>query len=335
MAKLDVFVSATAVLQNNADVLVEFVHDLSNVLQQHYSNYEILLIDNGSVDQTSYLVRELLNKVPCVRYLPLTRRVEGEMAVQVGLDAAIGDYVVNLNPDYDPPAELVSMINQSRLGTDVVIGVDQQPDRRGIVYRTLQKIFVILCQRLLNVNFVEGTTGFRVLTRHAVNSLVNVRQRRRFFAILTTDIGLTTSLHIYSRISRSGKWKNRSLPQAILSELSALVHNSITPLRMATGLGLVGSLLSLAYSFDTIGIYLFKSDVMPGWTTLSLLISGLFAMMFLILAFMGEYVGRLLEESTDRPLDHLREEQSSYLMITDPNRRNVLKGSEEVLLGST
>ena len=103
---------------------------------------------------------------------------------------------------------------------------------------------------------------------------------------------------------------------------------------MATGLGLVGSLLSFAYSFYVIGVYLFKSDVMPGWTTLSLLISGLFAIMFLILALMGEYLGRLLEESTDRPLYHLRDEQSSYLMLADPNRRNVLENSAEPLTTS-
>jgi len=110
--------------------------------------------------------------------------------------------------------------------------------------------------------------------------------------------------------------------------MSFLVHNSIVPLRIAGALGLFGSGLSFLYCLYVLGIYLFKSDVMPGWTTISLAVSGLFTMLFLILALLGEYVGRLLEESTDRPLYHVRDEQSSSVMLADLTRRNVIQQSE-------
>jgi hypothetical protein len=103
-----------------------------------------------------------------------------------------------------------------------------------------------------------------------------------------------------------------------------LVHNSILPLRLASALGLLGSSLSLLYSGYAVAVYLFKPDVMPGWTTLSLAMSGLFALMFLILALMGEYLGRVLEETADRPLYLVRDEQSSAVMLADPGRVNVL-----------
>ena len=109
--------------------------------------------------------------------------------------------------------------------------------------------------------------------------------------------------------------------------LSVLVHNSLVPLRIASALGLLGSALSLLYSLYVVAIYLFKQDVMPGWTTLSLAVSGLFGLAFLMLALMGEYLGRLLEESSARPLYHLRDEVSSAVMLAE-TRRNVLDRSD-------
>ena len=108
-----------------------------------------------------------------------------------------------------------------------------------------------------------------------------------------------------------------------------LVHYSILPLRLVSLLGLLGSGLSLLYSAYVVVIYIFKSDVMPGWTTLSLQVSGLFAIVFLMMALLSEYVGRLLEESPDRPLYFLRDEQSSAVMLADPKRKNVLSHSQE------
>jgi hypothetical protein len=176
---------------------------------------------------------------------------------------------------------------------------------------------------------VIGTTGFRTISRQGVNALAKVRPRRRHFAVVTAEVGLRAATHLYDRISRSGRHPTRSLPRAIRTGLSILVHNSITPLRVASGLGLAGSLLSLLYSLYVVVVYLFKPDVMPGWTTLSLAMSGLFALAFLMLTLMGEYLGRLVEESTDRPLYHVRDDLSSAVQIADPTRRNVLDRSEE------
>jgi dolichol-phosphate mannosyltransferase len=176
---------------------------------------------------------------------------------------------------------------------------------------------------------VTGLTGLRALSRQAVNSIVKVRLRRRYFAAIAADIGLKSKFHSYTRISRSGGRPRFSFLRGFRVGLSVLVHNSITPLRMASGLGLIGSFLSLIYSLYVLGVYIFKQDVIPGWTTLSLAMSGLFAIVFLMLALMGEYLGRLLEESADRPLYHIRDELSSAVMLSDLSRRNVLDRPDE------
>ncbi|HEY1380269.1 MAG TPA: glycosyltransferase [Gemmataceae bacterium] len=323
MAKADILVSAVAVLHDHAAVLPAFLDDLAPVLDRHYANYEIVLIDNGSADGTDAVARKLLGRHRCVRYVRLAGPTDDETALMAGLDAAIGDYVVTLHADFDPPAELVPMVEACRAGTDLVLGVDRDPPRPGPVYRALRSAFLGLARRLVGVSLVTGSTGYRALTRQAVNALVKVRLRRRYFAVIAADVGLTTAVHPYVRTSRSGTRPALGLARAVRIGLSVLVHNSIAPLRVASGLGLLGSGLSFLYFLYATTVYLFKRDVMPGWTTLSLAISGLFMPLFLILALLGEYVGRLLEESSDRPLYHVRDEQSSAVMLTDLTRRNV------------
>lgn len=327
--KADLLISAVAVLNNNASVLPAFVEDVSVVLDAHYANYEIVLIDNASTDDTGKTVRQILAKHKCVRYLRLTRPATEEMAVMAGLDAAIGDYVVTLHPDFDPPADLVPMVEACRAGSDLVLGIDRHPPRLSPVYRALRRLFLALARWLVGLDIVLGTTGLRALSRQAVNALVKVRLRRQYFALTATEVGLTTTLYPYDRICRSGQPHTPRLWPAIRLGLSVLVHNSITPLRMASALGLLGSALSFLYSLYVVAIYLLKQNVMPGWTTLSLAMSGLFGLAFLILALMGEYLGRVLEEAPDRPLYHVRDEQSSAVMLADLTRRNVLDRSVE------
>ncbi len=327
MTRADVLVSAVAVLRDHAAVLPAFVAELSAVLDAHFTNYEILLIDNGSTDGTGDVLRPLLARHRCLRYLRLTRPTDDETAVLAGFDAAIGDYVATLHPDHDPPAELPAMIESCRAGNDLVLGVDRQPPRPGFAYRALRSAFHALAGKLVRFDPVTGTSVFRVLSRQAVNALVKVRLRKRHFALVAADVGLTTAAHPFERISRSGRQSSHSLFRSLRLGLSVLVHNSLVPLRIASVLGLLGSALSLLYSFYVVGVYLFKQDVMPGWTTLSLAVSGLFGLAFLMLALMGEYIGRVLEESSARPLYHLRDEVSSAVMLAE-TRRNVLDRSD-------
>jgi len=107
------------------------------------------------------------------------------------------------------------------------------------------------------------------------------------------------------------------------------VNHSVAPLRLVSVLGLTGSFLSLMYSLYVVGVYFSKRDVMPGWTTLSLQLSGLFFLVFVMLTMIGEHLRRLLDEAVDRPLYHVREDQASAVMLSDLARRNVMDKSVE------
>lgn len=329
MPRTEIFTSAIAVIRDQAAILPAFVDEMSQTLESNYANYELLLVDNGSVDDSAGIVSRLMQQYRCVRYLRLTRTTDIETATMAALDCAIGDFVVTLDPDLDPPAELVAMVDACRADAELVVGQDCDPPATTPFYRALRHLFRSISRRLMPIDSISNATGYRVLSRQAVNALVKVRVRKRYFAIVAADIGLLTIVHPYRRILRSGGRPKTSLLAAIRIGTSVIVHNSLVPLRIASAFGLIGSILSFGYSLYAVTVYLIKQDVMPGWTTLSLAMSGLFALAFLILALIGEYLGRLLEESTERPLYHVREEQSSAIMLANSARRNVLDRSVE------
>jgi polyisoprenyl-phosphate glycosyltransferase len=324
----DVFVSVVAVLRSGVGFLPAFVDEVYRVLEAHYTNYELVLVDNGAAADTPRVVRELLGRYKCVRYLRLSRRQKPETAVMAGLDAAIGDYVVTLHTEFDPPAELVALVEGCRAGADVVFGVAPFPTPPGAVYRFLRWGFHRMAGSAFGADVVRVNSGFRCLTRAAVNALTRVRVRKRHFGLLAAEIGLTTATHPYRFISRCGKEPRVNLRRAARRAVSMSLGHSVAPLRVVSLLGLGGSLASLLYTLYVIGVYLTKPDVMPGWTTLSLQVGGLFFLVFVMLTMTGEHLARLVDESGSRPLYHVREEQASAVMLSDLTRRNVMSQSE-------
>jgi glycosyltransferase involved in cell wall biosynthesis len=326
MVKADVFVSVMAVFDEEDQSVSAFAREVAGVLEAHFANFEIVLVENGSLGRPRPAIADLLARDKCIRLLRLSRHVEYELAQMAGLDVVIGDFVVIMDSDFDPPSEVPAMVERCREGVDAVLGIDDSP-RDGLLFRFFQEAFFAIIRKLIHVEPVRGTTGFRALSRHAVNALTRFRQRLRYFPVLAAEIGLTIATHPCRRIARSGKPHRDSLRRAVRIGISVIVFNSSVPLRFVSLLGLTGSLLSFAYSLFVIVSYLVRRDLMPGWTTLSLQMSGLFFLVFIILMLLCEYVGRVLEESSDRPLYYVCDEVASSLVLADPVRRNVLDRS--------
>ena len=319
--------SVVALIGDNAGILPAFVAEVSSQLDSRYSNYEVVLIDNGASPEAVAAVRKLLEQQKCVRLLRLSRQMDDETAILAGLDSTIGDFVVTMDPDLDPPNQIGPMVEQCQAGSDLVMGVDRARLAAGPFYRLARKILIWLVRWVVGVRLVRGATLLRAMDRQAVNAVTQHRLRKRYFQVVAADVGLTTATHHYDSICRSGIRRRSRLFPAMRIGLSVLVHNSNVLLRFVSALGILGSFFSLLYSIYAVVVYLTLPGVQKGWTTLSLLGSGAAFLLFLMLALIGEYLGRLLDQTSDRPLYHVREEQSSAIMLNDQSRRNVLNQS--------
>ncbi len=321
MPVLDTFVTVVIPLHNCAAIVEQVVAEIGEILRQHYAYYEIVLIENGSSDHTLERCRELVQTAVRLRVIPLSRHMHKDVAITAGLDAAIGDYVVVLNPNWDPPTVIPELISQCRDGYDVVVGISDKNDNRSWLYRTFRTSYYSTIARVVPVRLISGMTYLLAISRQAVNGITSVQRKRRFLSVLIADIGYRVKTFPYSRINRTGEPLSPSFFEALREGTSLVVHNSNAPMRMVSLLGLVGSFASMAYACYVIAAYLFQRNVAPGWATISLITSFLFLIMFLMLLLVGEYIGRLVEEMPGQPLYHVVQEIHSPLI--DFQRRNI------------
>lgn len=328
MVRADLLVSVVMPLHEDARIIGEVVQETSAVLLQNYTHHEIILVADGSDEATLHAAQEAMRLVPGVRLILLSRDFGREMAVLAGLETSIGDYVVILVPETDPPGLIPRMIVRCRELDGMVNGVDERGTRGGRVRRVLKSIFHGYMRRFLKTELLPGCTDFRVLSRRMVNALTQFRESYRQLRLLTTTVGYRRCAFPYTPLSRSGRNMRKSFFAEIHEAIEIIVAHSHQPLRLVSLVGWFAGFLNVLYVLYAALIYLFKADVAPGWTTLSVQHGVMFFFIFSLLAILSEYVGRILEESRGRPLYLVSEEKNNPALPPDEHQRNVVSSSK-------
>jgi glycosyltransferase involved in cell wall biosynthesis len=329
MPRADYFVSVVAPLRNDADIVEGYIDDVLGVLRREYENYELVLVDDGSTDDTAERVTRALKTHQCARLILLSRSFGRETALSAGLDSVIGDFIVVMLPDRDPPALIPQIVELCRSGPGVVCGVRADRQEDPLYLRVGSSIFYWYFNRVLKIDLPRNSTDFRVFSRQALNAVIRIRDQFRYLRTFSAYVGYGTQTFTYSFAHRRMPPRTKSLAEGIRTAISMTVASSTRPLRWVSLLALGLSIASVLYMAYVLLVRLLASDVVLGWATLSLQMSAMFFVLFLILSMLCEYIGRLLAEVTDRPLYYVLEERNSSVMIADEERRNVVTDSEE------
>jgi len=329
LSRADCLVSVIAPLHNDAAIITPFVTDLSQVLSKNYTHFEIVLVDDGSDDDTVPRVTSLLATLPSIRLLRLSRRFGTDIAITSGLESAIGDYVITLIPETDPPALIPNLVDQCRGGKDVLFGLSEIASG-SLPMRLATRLFYTLARTVLRLDILEHASYFQVFSRQALNAVIRIKDKTRYLRLLGTLIGYQNRTFTYIPIQRSENPRPaRTWGDALRLGVGLLTAHSANPLRFVSLLGLFSSLLIAVYIGYILLIYFFKDHVAEGWTTLSLQTAGLFFLVFMILTVLSEYIGQILVELKDRPLYFTLEEKNSSVLTSDPERRNVVTSPTE------
>lgn len=323
MTSSDCFVSVVAPLADDGDIVETFVRETADVLRSRYANYEIVLVDDGSRDDTVARVTALLDRIECIRLIRFSRKFGTEIAISAGLDGAIGDFVVVALPDLDPPRLIPEMVERSRRDARTIIGVRTRRDPESAPMRLGVRMFYWYCDRHLRLHLPRDSTHFRVLSRQAVNAITRIKDRMRFLRIFSVDVGFPVEEFRYEPVHRRATRRPRSLIEAVDLAVGIIVANSTHPLRLVSWLGLAVSGLNLLYIGYVLAIFLFKHHVAEGWATLSLQNAVMFFCLFLFMTVLCEYIGRIIGELPARPLYHTLEELHSTVVIANEERKNV------------
>jgi glycosyltransferase involved in cell wall biosynthesis len=263
---------------------------------------EIVLVDDGSSDGTSAVLRELNARDSRVRYVLLSRNFGKESAMLAGLVYARGDAVVLMDADLQhPPRLLRQMVDLHREGYDQVVARrTREGDALG---RTLlARLYYRLVNSLVEVHIEDGVGDFRLLSRRAVDALLRLGEYNRFSKGLFAWIGFPTAVIDYRNESRQGggssKWTLRRL---LNYGVDGVMSFNNAPLRLAIYVGTAVTALAFGYVAFLVVAAVVKGISVPGYVTLVAAVAGFGGIQLLFLGVIGEYVGRIYFEAKQRP----------------------------------
>lgn len=327
MQQSDGILSVVAPVHDAAAFVGTFVEETVGVLARRYPNYELVIVDDGSTDQTVEIVRDLLELHPGIRLICLARSFGEDVAMAAGLESVIGDVVVTMTAETDPPEIIPLLVERAYESERIVVGVRRTRAGDSWQSRAGAALFYRLVHRLVGLRLPPDSTQFRALNRRALNALLRLKDRQRYLRVLTLQTGYPFETYVYEPIRRTPRRRTRSFLDSLSLAVDISVAWSRRPLRMVSVLGFLASIANLIYAGYVILIFLFKNQVAEGWTTLSLEISVMFFLLFGLLAVLSEYIGHILMEVKDRPLYQVADEYSSAVSIPDADRPNVVATS--------
>ena len=319
----DLLVSVVAPVHNPGVLLAPFVAETVHVLQRAFRHYELLLVDDGSSEVDAASWDAVLSRHDGVRVLHLSRAFGEEQAIAAGLDSAIGDFVVTLSPGADPPALIPALVQRSRDGADVVLGVRRSRAGDPWWLRAGAGLFYWYARRVMRLDLPANATHFRCLSRSALNALNRLRETGSRLRVFSSYIGYASASFPYDPVGQTLRSRSRTPGEAISVALAMVLDNTAHPLRLASLLGVAAALLNLAYAGYVLAVYSVRADIAPGWVTMSLTSAAQFFFLSLILAVLCEYVGRLPKRFGSDPGYYVRDERSSAVLLRD-ERPNVV-----------
>ena len=287
---------------NEEQVLPELCRRLVGVCQKLGASYEIILINDGSKDQTWEQMRQLAETNPHLVVVNLSRNHGHQLALSAGLSVCTGQRILIIDADLqDPPELLPEMLNLMDQGADVVYG--QRRQRAGETYfkRFTARMFYRIIRRLTDTPIPVDTGDFRLMSRRALDVLLRMPERHRFIRGMVSWIGFNQQPILYDRSARFAGETKYPFRKMLRFAIDAVTAFSIKPLALASYTGFVTAVLAVAFLCYSFVSWLHGGNV-AGWTSIMAGIALLGSVQLLVLGIFGEYLGRLYEQSKGRPL---------------------------------
>jgi len=300
--------SIIAPIFNEIQSIPELYRRVKEVMDSISEPWELILVDDGSTDGSTGVIRELAEHDNRLRPVIFARNFGHQLAVTAGLDYSRGKAVVIIDSDLqDPPEVILDLIAKWREGYEVVYAV--RTDREGESWFKLitAAVFYRLIYRITDVDIPMDTGDFRLLDRKAVNILNSMRERHRFLRGMSVWIGFKQVGVPYGRAARIAGETKYPFKKMFRFALDAVTSFSYFPLQVATYFGFFLAGISLLAIPVVIATRLAGSQAFFGQATTLIAVLFLGGVQLISLGILGEYIGRLFDEAKGRPLYIVRE----------------------------
>ena len=288
---------------NESEVITSFYERTTKVLESFNIEYELIIVNDGSEDQTLEIVSTLCQSDQRVKLIDLSRNFGKEIAMTAGIDFASGDAVIVIDADLQHPPELMQeMLRYWKEGYDVVYATRIKHDEETFFKKLTAKAFYWIIARLSNVRIPENAGDYRLMSRRAVEAIKQFSEQHRFMKGLFSWIGyrqISIPYHREPRFAGNSKWSYWQLWNFAIEGITSFSYG---PLRIASYLGIVTAFLAIIYaSIEIIKVFIRGRDV-PGYASIMVTLLFIGAVQLITLGIIGEYLGRIFNEVKRRPL---------------------------------
>jgi dolichol-phosphate mannosyltransferase len=310
-------ISIVVPVYNERETLPELYRQLTAQLEATPHAYEIVLVDDGSRDGSTEIIRSLAARDPRVRGLTLSRNFGHEAAIEAGMRDARGDAVAVMDADLqDSPDALGKLILAWEQGADVAYAV-RRDRKEGRMLRLAFSGFYRLAGRMMSIDLPEDAGPFSLMSRRAVDVLNAMPEYNRYFPGLRAFAGFRQVAVEVERHERLAGETKYSLSRRISGAINAIVSFSKLPLRAVTVLGFVTAGISIIAGLYVAISSIVGSDLAPGWASLMVVVLFLAGVQLVTLGIVGEYVGKVYDEVRRRPTFVVADRHESHETLTE------------------
>ena len=300
---------------NEAENLGEFYSRVTNATDNLNLEIEIIYINDGSQDSTIDIItkqRQIDNRITII---DLSRNFGKEIALTAGLDYSSGDAVIVIDADLQDPPELIpKLVEKWREGYDVVNAKRIKRKGESLLKKVMSYIYYRLLFYLSDINVPRDTGDFRLLNKNALDALLKLREKHRYMKGLFVWVGFKQKEIEYEREARfkgKTKWGFFSLFNLAFDGLTSF---SIMPLRLASTIGFLSALIGFFYGAVIVFKTLFFHEPVAGFTSIVVLVTFFGGIQLLSIGIIGEYIGRIFNETKNRPLYVVKNIQGSIFL---------------------
>ena len=289
----------------NEEESLPLLYDRLKELMEQMSNYEfeILFVNDGSKDKTIEIIKDLRSKDERISYVDFSRNFGKEIAMIAGLDYATGDCVVFMDADLQDPPELIpELVKYWEEGYDDVYA--KRRSRKGETWlkKFTSKMYYRVLQHLTNVEIQIDTGDFRLLDRRCVNALKKLRETDRNTKSMFSWIGYKKKAVLYDRDERvagTTKWNYKKLIDLAIDGITSF---TTSPLRISTYISIPTFIVLFVYFIYVIAKCFVVHEAIQAYQAIILLILFFSGVQILLFGIIGEYLGRIFNETKNRPL---------------------------------
>ncbi|HWY12167.1 MAG TPA: glycosyltransferase family 2 protein [Bacteroidia bacterium] len=264
-------------------------------------NLELILIDDGSRDESYAKIEELTKTYNYIKGIKLSRNFGHQIAVKTGLSHCTGDYVAIIDDDLqDPPSLLPGFFSYLDNGYDVAYGV-RKKRKESVLKKLSYSGFYRLLKSLSDTEIPLDSGDFCVMKKHVVENMLKLQEKNPFLRGIRAWVGFKQIGVEYERSARVEGESGYTLKKLLKIALDGIFSFSSVPIRTITILGLVGFIFAVVYSIIVVFGYFAHGIAVQGFATLAIIISFFSSLILICLGIIGEYMVRIYDEVRNRP----------------------------------